>query len=77
MTQNTSDAGNSTPAQRAMKQSSKIEDQTDDTDQGSVKQPEPAQGVSKGDKPVGESDNNGSSPYEKPNHLVKRQRQGE
>ena len=77
MTHDTSDAGNSTPAQKAMKQTSKSEAQAENEDQDPAQTPRQAENVSKGDKPVGQSDNNGSSPYEEPNHLVKKQRQGE
>lgn len=34
----------------------------------------PQRRVSEGDKAVGESDNDGSSPYEEPHHRVKQQR---
>ncbi len=77
MTHDTSDAGNSTPAQKAMKQTSKISESVENKDDDPVGEPPEAKTVSKGDKPVGQSDNDGSSPYEQPNHLAKRQRQGE
>ncbi|RYF35022.1 MAG: hypothetical protein EOO26_02290 [Comamonadaceae bacterium] len=73
----TSDAGNSTPAQKAMKQTSKSESQPENESKDPVAAPHGAEDVSEGDKPIGASDNHGRSPYEEPNHLVRKQRQGE
>lgn len=68
-----------TPAQKAMKQTSKTENEVSGDAGPSAlpdERPDPAhgKGVSEGDKPVGESGNNGSSPYEEPHHLARRQR---
>ena len=68
----------STPAQKVMKQTSKTaaELQTDDdapvgpNDGPTI---DHGRAVSKGDAPVGESENDGSSPYEQP-HLGKKER---
>jgi hypothetical protein len=70
---------NSTPAQKAMKQTSKTSHEVSaDAGPPSVPDERPdatqGKGVSEGDKPVGESGNNGSSPYEEPHHLARRQR---
>ncbi|WP_225781545.1 hypothetical protein [Xenophilus sp. Marseille-Q4582] len=73
-----SDKGSHLPAQKAMKQFAKNSDRT------GAPAPDPAarreqaerqqQRLTEGDKPVGASANDGSSPYEEPNHPAKNQR---
>ena len=74
----TSDQGSHLPAQKAMKQFSKQSatiDEGDPAPQARREQEERHQRrLTEGDKPVGESDNDGSSPYEEPHHRVKNQR---
>ena len=70
---------NSTPAEKAMKQFSKTEAERGGDGEAPVGPNDVpgvarAPAVSPGDAPVGRSDNDGSSPYEEPNHLAKKQR---
>lgn len=75
----TEHAPNTTPAEKVMKQFSKTEAEIDHDGQapaGPNEGPGAAHqtAVSPGDAPVGRSDSDGSSPYEEPNHLAKKQR---
>ena len=75
----------STPAEKAMTQTSKtaaelgdeqLPESEDDDPVGPNDGPtvDHGEGVSEGDRPVGQGDSDGSSPYEEPNHLAKKQR---
>jgi hypothetical protein len=75
----TQHASNTNPAEKAMKQSSKTEAERGGDEEAPVGPNDgpgvaPDTAVSPGDAPVGRSDNDGSSPYEEPNHLAKKQR---
>ncbi|RYF73693.1 MAG: hypothetical protein EOO22_08490 [Comamonadaceae bacterium] len=72
---------NSNKAEKAMKQFSRTDAEAGRRDDGDDAPAEPNDGavtrthaVSPGDAPIGESASDGSSPYEQPNHLAKRQR---
>ena len=75
----TEHVSNTTPAEKAMKQFSKTDAEVGGDGDAPVG-PNDGPGVthespvSPGDAPVGRSDNDGSSPYEEPNHLAKKQR---
>lgn len=75
----------STPAEKVMKQTSKTAAEQGNDPQRENEANDPVgpndgptvdhgQGVSEGDRPVGQGDSDGSSPYEEPNHLAKKQR---
>lgn len=74
----TSDQGNHLPAQKGMKQFAKHADRIAAGDAAPKARREQAQRqerrLTEGQKPVGKSDNDGSSPYEEPHHPVKEQR---
>lgn len=71
-------AGNSTPAQKAMKQTAKMPPLPENEDADPVgpgeDRPADKRHVRDADKPVGESTSDGSSPYEEPHHIAKKQR---
>lgn len=75
----------STPAEKAMKQTSKTAAELGDASAQENEDDDPVgpndgptvdhgDGVSEGDRPVGQDDNDGSSPDEEPHHLAKKQR---
>ncbi len=74
----TSDQGSHLPAQKGMKQFAKQSSSMDEGDASPGARQEQAQRqqrrLTEGDKPVGESDHDGSSPYEEPHHRVKNER---
>ena len=78
MTSDPTKAGRPVPAKPSPSVPANPSDHTEDEDQDPVgdnaSAAVPQRRVSEGDKPVGESDNDGSSPYEEPNHRVKQQR---
>ncbi|RZL63015.1 MAG: hypothetical protein EOP81_14305 [Variovorax sp.] len=75
MNDDPTDAGNTTPAQKAMKQPSKMRPVPENEDSDPVgpaaNNPSDERRVRDADKPVGESTSDGSSPYEQPHHIAK------
>lgn len=64
-----------TPVQGVMKQTSKTEAERGNAPSPDVSpQPTSENEEREGDKPIDKSETGGSSPYEEPNHLAKKQR---
>ena len=77
MTQDSSDQGGHLPAQKAMKQEHKQADRTARPIDRAAQEDQARRNearLTEGDKPVGKSASDGSSPYEEPHHLAKNQR---